>query len=696
MRLPAIAPPFLLVIAAGICNGQHYLISTFAGGTPPATPAPADKASLPFPMAITTDSAGKTYIVSSHSVFQVDANGILTRIAGNARAGNSGDGGPATIAQLRLDSTVFGYAGAVPPAIAADRSGNVFVADNGNFRIRRISADGIITTVVGTGDSGFSGDGGEATAARISFVLGLATDAAGNIWIADSGNNRIRQVTTDGKIRTIAGNGSCAFSGDNGPAVQAQLCGPTGMAADDSGNLFVTDTGNNRIRRVSPDGTIITVAGTGPDSGSDPFYCSSKGDGGPAIRASLCLPTNVAVDPTGTLFVTDTLSDSDESWQIVRKISPAGTITTVAGGPCPENGLGICDFSYFDDSSPSRTFLGGPVGLAADRLGGALIADPGSFRVRKLSPSGALTAFAGDGSHGYSGDGGPAIHAQMAPTAVAVDRQGHVFLSDDANDRIRKISADGIILTVAGNGTFGSSGDGGAATEAQVVPMSVAVDGAGNIYILDFPHGDVRKVSPNGTITTVAGGDAPGARLFGLRAVAADFAGNLYIASDEGIRKLTPAGESVVISNAKAVGLAADDSGNLFFSVYGRVERRAPDGSTVTVAGNGVGGFSGDGGPATDAQIDTEALAVDRSGNLFLAEAFNNRIRKVSSDGVINTIAGNGLQAYTGDGGPATLASLATPIGLAVDRDGAVYVADSANNAVRVLRPTARPPLRPR
>src|ERR1017187_260040 len=259
--------------SAILAQGQEYVISTFAGGAPPPTPVLGVNMGIGTfqggsVQSVAADAAGNTYFVAFHCVFKLDQNGVVTRIAGNARAGYSGDGGPATSAQLRLQSFTFGSPipvgdAALPPGMAIDNGGSLYVADNGNYRIRRISPDGIITSVAGKGTSCLSGDGVPATSAQLSPVLGLAVDIAGNLWIADSGAHRIRRVTPDGSIATVAGTGDCGLSGDGGAAVAAQLCGPTGIAADTAGNLFVTDSENNRIRRISPDGTITTVAGSG-------------------------------------------------------------------------------------------------------------------------------------------------------------------------------------------------------------------------------------------------------------------------------------------------------------------------------------------------------------------------------------------------------------------------------------------------
>lgn len=279
----------------------NYLANAYAGGNGRSEPelesAWPNLANLTPPKRPKADPVGNTYFVALHCVFKLDHDGVVTRIAGNARAGYSGDSGPAITAQLRLENTTPGpplLPLAAPPGLAVDNTGNVYIADNGNYRIRKISPDGIINTVAGNGTQGFSGDGGPATSAQLSSVSGLAVDIVGNLWISDSGANRIRQDTQLGIITTVAGTGACGFSGEGSPAGAAQLCNPEGIAADSAGDIFVADTGNSRIRRISPGGSIATVAGTGVPDYTETGDCST-----------LCLPSAVAADPAGNLFVAD-------------------------------------------------------------------------------------------------------------------------------------------------------------------------------------------------------------------------------------------------------------------------------------------------------------------------------------------------------------------------------------------------------
>jgi len=321
-----------------------------------------------------------------------EAPGNIVTVAGNGERAFSGDGGPAVEASLNL-----------PFGVAVDAAGNFFIADTDNHRIRRVTPDGVISTVAGTGDPSFSGDGGPAAYASLNLPTGVAVDAAGNLFIADNGNHRIRRVAPDGIIGTGAGNGAPGFSGDGGPAAAASLNVPRGVAVDAAGNLFIADTANQRIRRVAPDGIIGTVAGNGVPGFS--------GDGVPAATASLNEPSGVAVDAAGNLYIADANNSR------IRRVAPDGMITTVA------------------DS------LGQPRGVAADAFGNLFIAETHAHRIRHVAPDGAVSTIAGTGGEpGFSGDGGPAGEASLnLPFGVAIDMAGNLLIADTDNHRIRRI-----------------------------------------------------------------------------------------------------------------------------------------------------------------------------------------------------------------------------------------------------------------
>ena len=519
--------------------------------------------------------------------------------------------------------------------VAVDSSGNVFIADTNNGRIREVTPAGVISTAVGTGAWGSAGDAGAAVSAELAGPRGLAIDQAGNLFIADSGNNKVRMVTPSGIITTVAGNGTQGFSGDGGPATSSQLNYPVAVAVDGSGNLFIADRQNNRIRMVNSAGIISTIAGS---------TSGFSGDGGPAVSAQISDPRGIAIDSTGNLFIADSGNNR------IRMINPAGIITTFAGGAAGFSG---------DGGAATSAQLALPVDVAADAAGNIFIADRGNYRVRTVNAARVITTAAG-----RTDDGGPASSAQLNyPNVVAADRAGNLYIADTDSQRVRKVTTTGMISTIAGNGAQGFSGDGGPAASAQLnYPAGVTVDANGTVFIADTRNGRIRKVTPGGTITTIAGNGKSG---FG---------------GDGG-----PA-TSALLSEPSAV--AVDVTGNLLISDTGnqRVRKVDPNGVISTFAGNGTKSFGGDGGPAASAQLNNPAgIAVDGAGNVFIADSGNNRIRIVTPDGTINTVAGDGTYAYGGDGGPAVSAHLAYPNGVAADAAGNLFIADTDNQRIRKL-----------
>ena len=695
------APLFLSLFLCVSALGQNHNIYAFAGGQVPPNNVPATSAGLPSITGVASDAAGNTYIavVGWNAIFRIDATtGQLTRVAGTGSSGYSGDDGPATSAQLNA-----------PSGVALDESGNLYIADTGNNIIRKVSG-AVITTFAGrrpgNGTAGYSGDNGPATNAQLSSPGGVAVDAAGDVYIADTSNNVIRKVS-NGTIDTIAGTGRWGYSGDNGPAKNATLNGPEGVAVDAIGNLYIADTYDQVIRKVSK-GVITTIAGDGYGAGlfSKGGY---SGDNGPATRAELNQPLGVAVDASGNVYIADYWNN------MIRKVSN-GIITTIAG-----NGT----IGHSGDSGPAtRAELNGPWGVAVDASGNVYIADTYNGLVRKVS-SGTITTFAGIWSTG--GFNGTSTGAGLGePIGVSADASGNLYIADNLNNVVRKVS-NGEITTIAGSVVFGYSsdhysGDNGPATSAVLnEPVGVAVDPAGNVYIADRDNCVIRKVS-NGVITTMAGngtegysgdnGPATSATLNLPEGVATDTHGNVYIA-DTGnhvVRKVSngvittfagsgPAGGSpgnngpaTGAALGNPTGVAVDAMGNVYIAdSSNNVIREVSNGVITTIAGNWAPEYSGDNGPATSAGLSgPESVAVDATGNLYIADRGNQVIRKVSN-GMITTIAGNGHGAggpfggYSGDSGLATDAELNGPMGVAVDASGNVYIADTRNNVIRVL-----------
>jgi uncharacterized protein (TIGR03437 family) len=633
------------------------------------------------PSAVATDTSGNVYFVASFCVFKLDTSGTITRIAGNARPGYSGDGGPAINAQI--------FAG-ISNGLTVDAQGNVYFSDDG--RVRRISPSGTITTVAGNSAGIYSGEGGPAVNARLSQPFGLATDGRGNLYIADS--SRVLKVAPNGIITTIAGTGKSNSSGDGGPATSAQFTDTTGLAIDPHGNLFVAEFGVGRIRKISPDGIITTFAGGGS---------SNSGDGGTATDVRLSQAMGLAVDHEGNLLIAEL--------RRIRKVSPNGIITTVAGtGVDNISGDGTAPVVagprsiaidpqgniFFQDAlqqirkvSPDRvmrTVAGGgapgaaaggpassaqmsfPGGITADVQGNLFIADQFASRVWKVSPDGMISAAAGNGTPGYSGDGGPATEARLrSPGSVAVDAQGNLLICDTSNYRIRKVSASGIITTTAGTGTRGHSGDGGPATSANLIaPESIIIDRQGNIFFVEEGGFYIRKISPDGIIITVAGTGAKG------------------YSGDGGLATSAPL--------AYVISLATDGQGNLYLAEQDnqRVRKISAAGIITTVVGTGTAGYSGDGGPATKAQVfNPTGLVVGSDGSLYITES--QRIRKVTPGGMISTVVGAcSAQGYSGDGGPANTAQFVQIGTMTMDAQGSLYVIDVIGMAVRRLQPTTR------
>jgi NHL repeat-containing protein len=336
------------------------------------------------------------------------AQGIIRTVAGTGTAGGGGDGGPALLGQLRE-----------PRTLAVDALGNVYVADTYNHSIRKIDTQGVITTVAGTGNPGYSGDGGPATAAKLETPHSVALDADGILYIADSPNQRIRKVDHAGIITTIAGTGASGFSGDGGPATKAKLNYPKGIEIGADGLLYIADSLNQRIRRVDASGVITTIAGNGT--------AGFSGDGGPATAAKLNRPRNVVFDAAGQLWIADDLNYR------VRKVSAAGVITTYAG-------TGVAGFS--GDGGPATAAKFSQVrDIALDRAGNLFVADELNSRIRRIVPGGTVTTYAGTGVNGFSGDGGPATSAKLYhPRGVAIGPDGLLVLADTFNHRIRKVS----------------------------------------------------------------------------------------------------------------------------------------------------------------------------------------------------------------------------------------------------------------
>jgi trimeric autotransporter adhesin len=750
----------MLLLGAPAVSNAQYAINLVAGGGPNGLSALSS--SVGYPGGVARDGLGNTYVADSYSsrIFKVDSAGMLTVFAGNGsgiggEGGYSGDGGPATSAELGR-----------PESVAVDASGNVFIADTDNSVIRCVVgvtggcfgstlAVGSITTVAGVFYESsnmciYSGDGGPAISAQLCRPSGVFVDANSNIFIADTENSVIRCVVgvtggcfgstlAVGSITTVAGNvtSGAGYSGDGGAAVAAQLNLPNGVFVDGSGNIFIADTFNSVIREVAvATGKIQTVAGAYYPYN---FTCNYSGDSGVATSAQLCLPSGVSVDGSSNIFIADTDNSvircvvgsaggcSGSTFAVGYITTLAGTGTqgyTGDGGPAASAELDYPNGLYVDasdnvfiadtdnfvirevSSSTIQTFVGNhtvaysgdghagtgaalyaSAGVFVDGSHNIFVADTYNCAIREvLAATGDIQTVAGKGTCGYSGNGAAAISAELNyPSGVFVDSLGDIFIADTENSVIREVvAATGYIQTVAGSGTAGYSGDGGAATSAQLSsPSSVFLDSGGNIFIADTDNSAIRCVVGTaggcfgstlaiGNITTVAGTGTPCPE------------------------PATSCGDGGVAASAQLnfpAGVSVDVFGNLFIADTFDSKIREVVAATSyiqTVAGNGTAGYSGDGGPATSGVLyDPYGVSVDSLGNIFIADTSNSVVREVVAvSGNIQTIAGNGTEGYTGDGGPGTSAELAHPLGVAADASGNVFVADTENSRIRELSST--------
>ena len=622
------------VLALAVCSPHvwgadaarvTYQVETVAGSSRIGDGGPALAAQFSNIQGIAIDRLGNLYLsdTDNHRVRKV-SGGAVTTIAGTGVAGFSGDGKSALNAQLNF-----------PYGLAIDSAGNVYVADLGNQRVRRIAPDGIITTVAGTGRKASSPDGAAPTDTSLLSPRNVAADVAGNLYIAEFEGHRVRKLTPDGKLSTVAGTGVAGWSGDGRPASAAQINYPAGMAFDRAGALYFADSGNNAVRKVYADGAIGTVLGRSPGT-------------------ALYTPLAVAMDPAGTLYAAD-------STFVVRAFTTGGKWIGYAG-------TGVPGFSG-DGGSAASAALNSANDLAADLNGNLFIAD--GMRLRRVDPSGNIVTVAGDGYVHSVGDGGPATAAQLyEPSALTLDSAGNLFIADSGTERVRQVTRDGAITTLAGTGAAarGTADGSPAGNVALHTPMGVAMDSSGDVLLADTYNHRVLLVTPARAIRGVAGTGTSGASPEGTSPLAAQLRGPR--------------------------GVCVDRSGNLYGTLYivdtsnHRVLRLSPGGTLQTAAGNGSPGNAGDEGAARFAQLDTpSACATDSAGNLFIADTANHAIRKVNPGGVISTVAGAGIAGSSGDEGAATGARLASPRGVVADDMGDIFIADTGNHRIRQVTP---------
>jgi sugar lactone lactonase YvrE len=674
-------------------NAAPGEIYTLAGGG--VVPAPV---SLRHPSDIAVAPDGSLYVsdVMDRRVLKISRGGAVSLVAGGCIVGPLGDGGPATLALLKA-----------PEGIALGPDGSLYIADKLDHRIRRVAPDGIITTVAGTGVAGYSGDGGPAASAQLAFPEGIAVGPDGSVYVADTGNHRIRKITPDGIITTVAGTGTPGYSGDGGPAAKAELSSPTGVSVCPGGIICIADKGNNRVRSIRPDGTIRLVAGNGK-----PGY---SGDGGPAVQASLNYPNRVFLRPDGYIFIADTGNHR------IARISPDGTIETFCGDGTP---------AFSGDGGPAKSArLQWPRGIAPGPRGELYIADSGNQRVRRILPDGFIDTILGAGAQCYDIEGCSAMHMVLKkPVSVAACMCGSIYIVDSEDNKARVIMCCGSATTVIGTGEPAQQPIGQTpvpATEAPLLnPSDITGSPDGNIFVSNTGFHQVVRIAPNGMATAFAGTGQPGfsgdggyaanAQLSEPTGLALSPDGVLYIADtgNNRIRRVRRDGVIETVAGTGEPGYSGDGGpavlaklyrptdviitgdGTLFISDTGNhvIRRVDPDGSIHTIAGTGVQGYSGDGASALQAALNTPmALAFAVDGTLFVADSGNHCVRRIDPSGIISTVAGTGTPGTCKDGTLAITANLDRPMGVAVGRDGTLYIADSGNGAVRAVVGAARP-----
>ena len=703
-----IALQILLICQAarGAQLTQDSIISTFAGAahTFSGDGKPALSAALSGFQQLQTDSNGNIIFAdtNNHVVSRLNADGTLTVLAGNGIAGFSGEGGPARSASLRY-----------PSDAVMDKAGNLYIYDSFNLRIRRVTPDGVISTYAGTGARGYTGDGGPALQAQIELAGKMAVDATGTLYFTDGVDSVVRRITPDGTISTYAGNGQLATvanNGNNGPATKAEL-GLSGgaLTIDNAGNVYVAEDVTNQIRKITPDDTIVPVAGSGKAGLMN----------GAAMSAEFSTPYGLSIDSGGNLYI----ADVDNG--VVRKMSPAGVVSTVAGTPV---------FNFSGDGGPALlAAFRFPEGATIGGDGNLYIEDTGNFRIRQVSADGTIRSVAGNGQFEATPDGTPAANSTLVgPNFLSFDPSGRLLIADSGDYTVRRINSDGTIQTIAGTGVEGV-GDGYVLTYGQPgnqtligTARQAVADAQGNIYVSDDYAGVVYKITPDGILNVFAGevgvyqfgGDnvpATSSSFITPQGLALDQNGNLYISDpdDNRIRKVSTTGIITTFAGTGTAGfsgdggpatqamlyfpqgIAFDSKGDLIIAdrVNNRLRMVTPDGTISTIAGDGTRSSTGNGGTASAAGLNQPfAVATDTTGDIFLIETGGKTVRQINPGGIITAVAGNGQTGFGGDGGPAIQATLGDADGLAVDSTGNLYIADFDNNRVRVVL-TATPTL---
>ncbi len=664
----------VLFAAAGV-RADTYLFGALAGNGAALdhTDGVGINARFFNPTAIAVDTSGTIYVADGgdHTVRKITAGGVVSTLAGASGQAGSTDG---TGSGAR-----FNY----PYAVAVDASGNVYVTDIGDHTIRKITAGGTVSTLAGTAGIAGSIDG-VGTGAQFNLPQGIAVDAAGIVYVADTNNSTIRRIALNGTVSTFAGSaGQTGTADDTGSGARFNY--PFGIAVDTTGNVYVADFGNSSVRKITSGGNVTTLAGTSGQTGTAD---------GAGLAARFDHPGAVSVDAAGNVYVVDT------SNQLIRKITTSGTVSTMAGSA----GLG----GKVDGAGAVARFFY-PFGIAANAAGTTVyVADTGNHSIRAVTAAGTVSTLAGaTGLIGIAdGVGGAASFAY--PYGLAVDGSGTVYVADHNNHTIRKVTSGGGVTTLAGGAGLSGSADGSGGAARFNGPTGVAVDGSGNVYVADADNHTIRKITAGGLVSTFAGaagqsGAADGAggnaRFNKPQGIAVDAAGNVYVAdtNNHAIRKITTAG--IVSTLAGALGqtgtadgtggsarfnspyaVAVGGSGDVYVADYANytIRKVTSTGTVTTLAGSA--GISGDvDGFVGIARFNqTYGIAADAAGNVYVADTYNRSIRKISGSGV-STLNGSLSRFYY-------------PQGIAVDSSGNLYIADGDNQTVTKATFVASPP----
>lgn len=562
-----------------------------------------------------------------------------------------------------------------PRGVAVDRAGTIYVADTRNNTIRKVTPSGTVTTLAGSaGSEGLLNGSGLET--RFNEPFGLAVDDSGTVYVADASNNAIRKITASGVVSTFAG-GAAAGSTD-GTGTAARLDEPRALALDGDGTLYVADYDNHTIRKITPAGVVTTLAGRADQPGNTD---------GTGTNASFRGPMGIAVDATGVIYVADTGNHA------IRRITAGGVVTTL---------------------SLSGQSLSEPRGIALTSAGAILVADYGAHCIRSISAAGVVTTLAGSqGSPGTTDDTGAAARFHY-PSAVAVTSDGTVVIADTENDTLRAMSASSAVTTLAGRAGRVNTTDGHGSDARFDDPYAAAADANGIVYVADRAAHVIRRVDTDGTVTTYAGtpgsygiddGTAFNARFYSPSGVAVDSAGNVYVA-DSGnstVRKIAPGGIVTTFAglgrergNTDATGtqarfdqpfgIAVDANGVVYVSdaTANTIRKISPAGVVTTLAGRSGSSGSTDGAGSAARFTVPYGIAVDSAGTVFVVDHGNHTIRKVTADGTVTTLAGTAGTAGAANGRGAA-ASFRYPSGVAVDRTGTVFVADTDNHLIRAI-----------